>query len=501
MGPDLSRYRLAFDLSPVPLLLVDSGGVIQLANRELEEMFGYGPEVLIGQPVECLLPQNLRQKHPELRAAFGQFPSKRRMGQGRDLDGETRDGRLLPLELGLQPVTEGDETWALVTAVDTSTRRETEAVARATLEAAASAMIMVDRAGLIVSVNRAGCDLFGYAEDALIGQPVEMLLPPDLRDKHRVYRTSFFEVGTPRAMAGGAQLYGRHKNGTDFRLEAALTPVEIGNRRLVLATIVDLSERLAAERAIAGQQAAEAQASRLARLNDELTRFAYSASHDLKAPLSTITGMLRLCIEDISLGETAEAVANMQKLIELSERSAHKVEGMLRLARIGNEVDEMAIIDLRAIATEAWQAATLHEAAPPTFEIAEDHSGDVLSHPQALETILENLLSNALKFRDPTKASWVRLSTRQDREWIEIEVADNGVGFPNDRAEEIFGMFRTLSSKPGDGLGLAIVRRFVDILGGKINCFGEDGVGASFTIRLPMKTGAFGSDHSDGDRR
>lgn len=153
---------MMFDLSPMALLLASPDGRIRLVNAEFARLFEYGSDDLVVQHVECLLPTELQLQHPKLREAYQKSPAKRSMGEGRDLNGMTSTGRLLPLELGLHPVeTEEGGTWTLVTAIDTSMRVRGEAMVRATLDSAASAMVMVSRDGRIVSVNKAALDLFG----------------------------------------------------------------------------------------------------------------------------------------------------------------------------------------------------------------------------------------------------------------------------------------------------------------------------------------------------
>ena len=94
----MNKFALAFEICPMPLLLVSADGRIRMTNAELDEMFEYGPGELIGQPVEVLVPPEVRAFHPDLRQAFMRLPTKRLMGQGRDLDGITRTGRIVPID-------------------------------------------------------------------------------------------------------------------------------------------------------------------------------------------------------------------------------------------------------------------------------------------------------------------------------------------------------------------------------------------------------------------
>lgn len=481
------KYRLTFELSPVGLLLVGPQGHIRLVNDNLAGMFEYAGDELIGQPIECLLPTAQRKGHPLLRLAYLEHPAKRQMGQGRDLQGQTRTGRLISLELGLNPIPFDGDTWTLVTAIDASARIRDEALLRATLNAAASAMVMVRIDGTIASLNRAAVDLFGYDESELLGSSVEILLPQDLRKVHQIYVQGFFESGSVRSMGTGNPLYARKKSGDQFRIEAALTPVDLEDENLVLATIVDLSERLATERALADKQAADAQARRLASMNDDLTRFAYSASHDLKSPLSTMTGILRLCLTDLETGDTEEVKENINKLIDLSESSAEKIESLLNHAQIGYDDIVATNINLGAIAQRLWASIIQGIPSSPQLHVSIEHDADFVSDKNSIEVILENLLSNALRFRATRgDGSWVRIETQQQRDRILISVEDNGLGVPDGSHEAVFDMFKKLDKRSGHGIGLAIVRRQIEELGGTIHCFSNRHEGTTFEMQLPM---------------
>ncbi|MEO1574360.1 MAG: PAS domain-containing sensor histidine kinase [Pseudomonadota bacterium] len=484
----LDEYRRALDLSPLASLLVGPDGRIGLVNDELAELFGYSAEELVGQPVETLLPPASRSVHTTLRRSYQDAPEKRRMGQGRDLQGVTRTGQLIPLELGLHPVDLAEEgQWTMVTVVDTTERLRNEALARATLEASASAMVMVSGEGTIVSVNRAAQALFDYADDEMLGQPVEMLVPKYIRDKHPTFRKTFSERSSVRPMGASRQIFARRKSGEQFRVEVALTPVEVGDRQLVLATIVDLTERLAVESEIAARRAAEAQSGKLARLNNELARFAYAASHDLKAPLLSIVGVLRLCLEDIADGDLATATRNLRRTLELAVSSAEKVENVLHLARVGHERSRSEEVDLKGIVEEVWTALTLGAPDPPRLEMTIDLDAPFTSVPSAIRVVLENLMSNACRFQDPDKADrWVRVTARQERATLHLEIADNGVGIPKKHLPDLFGMFSRFSRQSGHGLGLAMVRSQVEHLGGRIQCDADEKVGAAFQLTLPM---------------
>jgi PAS domain S-box-containing protein len=480
--PNIDQYQLAFDVSPMPLLLVSAAGIIRLTNASLDTLFEYDRGELVGQPVEVLVPGGVRGHHPDLRQAYLRFPTKRAMGQGRDLTGVTKTGVSIQLELGLDPAQVGDETWALVAAVDVRARKAHDERMRIALDASASAMVMVDEQGRIRFVNGATQKLFGYTMAELIGEPIECLVPDEARRAHPVYRGGFLGVNKARPMGRGVSLCARHKTGRLIPVEIALTPVETPDGRMVVATVIDLTAQIEAEQLIT------AKAEELAAMNAELSHFAYSASHDLKAPLSTVTGLLNFCIEDLVDGRFDEVRENIATAIEIVRRSSNKVESILSVARAGREtlaLESFAIEpEIRAIWTDLTHGAT---AAPRLdIELCLPSGGEVTAERKTLNIIVENLASNAIRYADAAKPDrWVRIRVREDCDGLMLALADNGIGIREDGLPLVFQMFKKIDDRSQDGLGLALVRKHVERLGGKIDVASTKGVGTEFTVLLP----------------
>ena len=487
------EYRIALDICPTPLMLVSHLGDIILCNQRFAQLFGYQDGELHGQMVEVLVPEEIRKFHPELRQAFFEVPTNRKMGTGRDLQGLHKDGSMIPVEIGLDPVASGADSPVMVSVLDIRERKAGEAKIRRAINAAASAMVMIDEQGKIELVNEPATRMFGYEEQALIGSKIETLIPERYHRKHSVYRASYQSVRNRREMGAGRELFGRKEDGTEFPVEIGLTPLDGADGRLIMATIIDVTERR--ENEINTRLKNE----ELQRLNDELGAFAYSASHDLKAPLSSIAGILDLMAEDLENGDLEETRDNIERARKLARRLSARIEGMLSLAKndhLENRLEEVSIADM---VSETCNGLLDGSNTPPEISTAYAHSDPIRSVPLRVGAILENLLSNAFKYRDPKKPQCrIHIETWDEGEGIRLALQDNGIGIPADHLAKIFTLFKRVANtdEPGSGLGLTLVEKNLRHLGGSIEVESSD-KGSRFTIFLPHNRETAGSAEAD----
>lgn len=481
---EIEKYRFAFEISPLPLMLVTGAGKIELSNRHFEHLFGYGTGELIGKNVDILVPEASRGYHPILREAYTRVPTKRNMGANRDLRGLTKSGQTIPLELGLEPMKNGKETWALVVAIDLSARQLQENRMRQALDASSSAMIMVDQEAKITFVNATASILLGYEQDELMGQTIEMLVPDSLKRAHPVYVGSFMHNRTSRTMGMGRDLFARHKDGTEIPVGIALTPVITGTENLVMCTVTDLTERIAASDALAEKN------SELADLNVDLSQFAYSASHDLKAPLSTIVGLMNVCIEDLDDNNLGEVRENFARILDIAKRSTDKVESVLEIARAAGEKIPAEAVNIETEIKNIWTDLAAAES-EIQLKLVLTHKDPIMLERATFGVIMENLISNAVRYSDKDKkSSYIKVNSHLDNKELQIVVSDNGIGIPEENLDQVFQMFRRLDERSGDGLGLALVKKQLDRLGGSISVNSTVGKGTEFTITLPVQEDA-----------
>lgn len=243
------RFRLVVEAAPSAMIMIDRQRCIMLVNQKTEDLFGYAREELLGQSIETLVPERFRASHPDHVDGFFGEPKVRSMGEGRALFGRRKDGVEVPVEIGLNPIDTPEGMCTLASIIDVTERRRAAERFRLVVEAAPSAMIMVDRNGHITLVNRKTEDMFGYARDALQGQHIDLLVPDRFRNHHAGFVRGFFADPKTRAMGAGRELFGRRIDGSEMSIEIGLNPIETGEGLFTLASIIDITERKRAQAA------------------------------------------------------------------------------------------------------------------------------------------------------------------------------------------------------------------------------------------------------------
>ncbi|HEX7155713.1 MAG TPA: PAS domain S-box protein [Burkholderiaceae bacterium] len=244
------RFRQVVESAPTAMVMIDGRGTIEMVNAQTERLFGYTRAEILGRPIEMLLPSRFRASHPDMRAAFFADPRPRLMGVGRDLFGMRKDGSEFPIEIGLNPVETDEGRMVLSAIVDLSARKRLEERFRRVVEQAPNAMVLVDSEGRVVLFNALAEKTFGYAKHELVGRPVELLVPGRFRSAHPGLRSDFSAHPAARPMGAGRDLYALRKDGSEFPVEIGLNPIDSDEGQMVLASIVDITERQTAQRQI-----------------------------------------------------------------------------------------------------------------------------------------------------------------------------------------------------------------------------------------------------------
>jgi PAS domain S-box-containing protein len=257
-------------------------------------------------------------------------------------------------------------------------------------------------------------------------------------------------------------------------------------------SIASFVERMEAEDALKeSEHQYRTLAQQLQQANDELQAFAYSVSHDLRAPLRTMQGFAHALVQNFGASLDPEAEDYARRIIASGKQSEKLIGDLLAYSRLSFEELKLQPVDLNEVVTSAREQvdADLAEA-NAHLEIA-DSLPQVRGHQTTLVQVIANLLSNAVKFVEEGKRPEVRITSEESEGRVRLWVEDNGIGIRRDQWERVFKVFERLQegeSRPGTGIGLAIVRRGMERIGGRTGVESEEGKGSRFWIELPLYT-------------
>jgi PAS domain S-box-containing protein len=459
------------EFAPNGVALTTADGCIMLINAELERMFSYTRDEILGRPIEQLVPERFRAGHAMLRAGDWEDARPRAMGNGRELFGLRADGTEFPIEIGLSVLRTPERMLVVETIVDISVRKRLERMFQRMVEAAPCGMVMIDGRGRIVLVNPHAELMFGYARTELIGNALEMLLPERFVAIHGNHRSAFAAAPSIRQMGVGRDLTARRKDGTEFPVEIGLNPVPGEEGGLVLAAVTDITRRKTMELEL--QQA-----------NANLEEFSYAASHDLKSPLRGIADLIEWIVEDLGGRETPEVARNFRRVGDRIRRLEQIIDDLLIYARAGRTSTDVALVEPRALIEGVLEL----QPPPPGFRISVRVDAEpFVTTKTPLEAVLRNLIGNAVKHHD-RQAGTVEIRVEDAGRYCVFTVSDDGPGIPLAAQERVFRMFQTLSptSSGESGMGLALSKRFVECHGGRIALESADGMrGTSFRVWWP----------------
>ncbi|WP_228892673.1 sensor histidine kinase [Pseudoduganella aquatica] len=489
-NPPIADQSLAWLLAAAtdPVLIVDRGGAIALANPALEALFGYTQEQLQGLPVETLIPERFRHGHQALREGYTAEPHPRAMGAGAQLSGRHREGREFPVEVSLSPLRSPDgQTMVMATIHDISARKaaeqalqESEARMRAVFETAVDGIITIDEHGMLERLNPAAERMFGYREAEVAGRNINMLMPEPHRSAHDGYLAHYRATGEKRIIGKGREVQGLRRDGSVFPMDLSVAEMTLGGKRMYTGLVRDITERKLAE------QKSEQLLQELSSANEELTNFAYVVSHDLKAPLRGIGSLADWLATDYAALFNDEGKEHMRLLINRVHRMGALIDGILQYSRVGRVREAVALVDLNKVLAEVLDLL----APPPGIAITVAPGlPTVAGEPTRLQQVFHNLISNAIKYMHRPDGQ-VTVSCEDDGSHWRFAVTDNGPGIEPRHFERIFQLFQTLAPRDrveSTGVGLALVKKIVEMYRGRVWVESAPGAGATFYFTWPKE--------------
>ncbi len=332
-------------------------------NAAAENLFGYSATEAIGQLIGIIVP---RERLAESSAILDTVRSGEHVEHCETVR-RTRNGRLIDVSLSVSPVKapSGQIIGSAEIVRDISEQKFSQRKFELAVEASPGGVLMINQSGEIVLANAELERQFGYGRDELLGASVDMLLPEAMRRQHAAHRATFLSAPAAGRIGTGRELHGVRKDGSEFPLEIGLNPIQSRDGLLVLATVIDVTDRREAERAI------EAQNERLRRSNAELEQFAYVASHDLQEPLRMVASYTQLLEERYKDRLDDKANRYIAYAVEGAQRMQTLVRDLLSYSRVSSKETANRAVDSTAVVT-----ATLARLSPSIEEAgAEIHVG------------------------------------------------------------------------------------------------------------------------------
>ncbi|HZR21316.1 MAG TPA: ATP-binding protein [Verrucomicrobiae bacterium] len=363
------------------------------------------------------------------------------------------------------------------------------------LAAIANGVLITDPRGTILWVNRGFTTLTGYAPAEVIGANPSIL-------KSGQQDASFYRTFWQTILAGEiwqGEFVNRRKDGTIYINEETITPVRLHDGEIThfVGVMQDVTARKEAEAQVRAlndqlelrvkQRTAELQCA-----NQELEAFAYSVSHDLRAPLRHIAGFLDLFSKSAWPSLSEQERHYLTQVVSSSKHMDRLIDDLLLFSRMAQSTMNVQRIDLGALIADAL-AQLEPEARGREIVWKRAELPIVQGDPAMLRQVLVNLLSNALKYTRLRHPAHIEIAARQEQSNEKvIFVRDNGVGFDMRYADKLFGVFQRLHSGDqfeGSGVGLANVRRIILRHGGRTWAEAKPDQGATFYFSLPAQPG------------
>jgi PAS domain S-box-containing protein len=485
-----ARTKLILDSAGEGIFGLDRQGKVSFSNQVATRMLAAADAQIIGKELRHLV-DHTKADGSSFSKGVSPILAPLEDGVPRQAGDEIfrlNDGRSLPVDYTSTPIVErGEVTGVVVNVHDVTRRKQAEQQAlrsseqfRAFSESANDAIIAADSWGNIIYFNPSAERIFGHRAQEVIGKPLTLLMPERFHTACQTGIARFLASGQGRVIGKTVEVTGRKKDESEFAMELSLATWKTDGDTFFSCIARDITERKRA------QEDLENTATALACSNKELEQFAYVASHDLQEPLRMITSYTSLLRRRYAGKLDNDADEFIGYAVDGAKRMQGLIQDLLTFSRVGTRGKDLAPTDCEAVLAKTLQALEI-TARETAATITHDKLPTVMGDETQLGQLLQNLISNGIKYRN-SRPPVIHIEARRDEaSWL-FSVKDNGIGIDPQYAEKIFVIFQRLHTRDeyeGTGIGLAVCKKIVERHHGKIWVESELGKGSNFHFTLP----------------
>ncbi|PWU13985.1 MAG: hypothetical protein C5B50_18125 [Verrucomicrobia bacterium] len=487
------------------VIATDSLGWITFLNHEAERLTGWRNEQAMGRPLlEVFRILNEHTRQPSENPVEKALRSGAVVGLSNHTVLVSKSGVEIPIDDSAAPIRHADGSIfgvVLVFRDFTEQRRSDEARARlaAIVQHSGDAIFTKDLNGFIQTWNASAERLFGYNAEEIVGKHITTLFPPD-RLKEEDHILGLLRAGQTVERFETVRVA---KNGRQIPVSVTISPLKDSDGRIIGASKVvhDITEKKAAEsamnevnrllatRAEELEKMVQERTASLRTMVGELQHVSYAITHDMRAPLRAMSSFASFIMEDLQgMGEAAaKSIEHCRRIITAATRLDRLIQDSLNYTRAILQEAPLQPVDLSRLVPALIEGYPNLQPDRADIKI-ENHLPVVLGEESLLTQCFSNLLGNAVKFVPPGTRPKVSIASHSFDSIARITIQDNGIGISAAAQPRLFRMFQRITADyDGTGVGLAIVRKVVERMGGKVGVESEPGKGSRFWVELRKK--------------